>query len=248
MTGLPGFPDDTQCLVNNPKEIAQILMDLEKKKSAIEVAFNYGEYFFVSKIMTVDVQNGFVYLDIGIDHRFNKEIALSGHIVFTKNDGVRVAWVSAELSLIEGRHGMMMRTPLPKNLMRLQRREFFRLPTPILNPITCSIFHHGDIGAEQKEAIELINIDVSLGGIGAVMPEPLHPALIADAFFECCKISFPKLGEITPSLRIRSISRLKMYNGIVKERIGLAFVDLSANDQRFIYRYISSLERELLIT
>ena len=243
MIGLPDFPNDEQCLVRNPKEIAQILSELEKNRSVIELTFNHGEDRCFTRIVAVDREQHAVYLDIGIDDVFNQKLVASHHVIFSKNEGVRVGWTSHRVSIENG----AIRIALPNSLMRLQRREFFRLPTPITNPITCYIPYQNSQNLAEKTTIELINIDVSLGGIGVAMPDPLHHALVVGAYFETCTIDFPKVGEVHPALCIRSIRQITLRNGAIRHRIGLEFVKQSLHDQQLIHRYVTHLERQALV-
>lgn len=238
---------DARCTVHNPKEICQILSDLAKNKAVINLSFNQGRDQCLSTVIAVDGDRNAVYLDIGIDEGFNRRLVESNHVIFSKNEGIRISWASSKVTDVRLKDGAAMRIAVPKSLIRLQRREFFRLNTPVVNPIKCFIPYTNPINPDDDALIELTVIDISLGGIGTILNGPLHPALEVGASFAGCKMELPKEGVVTPSLSVRNIKELTTRLGEVKYRIGLQFVEQSRSDQKMIQHYTFQLEREALV-
>ncbi len=239
--------DDERCTLSNHKEICQILSDLGKSKAVINLSFNQGRDQCLSTVIAVDGERNAVYLDIGIDEGFNKRLVGSSHVIFSKNEGIRISWASPSVSEVRLQDGAALKIAVPKSLIRLQRREFFRLNTPVVNPIRCFIPYSNPDNPDDDALLELTLVDISLGGIGTVVTGPLHPALSEGTSFEGCKIDLPGIGEVTPSVCIRYVKPITIRNGEIKHRIGLQFVQHSGADQRKIHHYTFNLEREALV-
>ena len=236
--------DDEQFIVQNQKQIIQILNELAKQHEMLKVSF--GHDTCLTNVISVDVHNHVVYLDIGIDDAFNDRLLASHHVVFTKDDGVRLKWTSAQLILPTLKDGKAIKIALPQKLMRLQRREFFRLTTPIVNPVPCIIPITDEENPDADRILELTLVDVSLGGVGVIASNPLDEVLVIGASFDRCKINFPEVGETSLTLQVRNISPITMKDGAIKSRIGLQFISPSRGNEGLINRYTYNLERQAM--
>ena len=238
--------DEDRCTVRNSKEIGQILVELAKSKSMINVSFNQGQDQCLTTVITVDRVNGIAYLDVGIDDGFNKRLLASTHITFTKNEGVKIKWVSTSITVVKLKDGQALRIAFPQSLVRLQRREFFRLKTPIVNPVICKIPIVNPEFPDEEKTLELTLVDVSLGGVGTIAPDPLPSHVTEGAMFESCKIGFPDIGETHLTLCVRNIKQMNMHDRSVKHRIGFEFMQPSRGNQSLIQRYVTKLERDAI--
>ncbi|MFM9835485.1 MAG: flagellar brake protein [Methylophilaceae bacterium] len=238
--------DEDRCTVSNPKEIGQVLDDLAKNKSMINVSFNQGQDQCLTTVIAVDREKNIAYLDIGIDEGFNKRLASSTEITFTKNEGVKVKWKCLGITITKLKDGHALKIKFPQSLVRLQRREFFRLKTPIVNPLICKIPLINPEFPDDEKTLELTLQDVSLGGIGAFTVNPLPPQIEEGAIFDDCKIQFPDIGETLVSLCVRNIKQLNMHDRSIRYRLGLEFIQPSRGNQSLIQRYVFNLERDLI--
>lgn len=234
--------DEEQFIVQNQKQIIQILNDLAKHHEMLKVSFNNDTY--LTNVISVDANNHAVYLDIGIDESFNNRLLASHHVVFSKDDGIRIKWTSAQVSLATLKDGKAIKIALPQKLMRLQRREFFRLATPIVNPVPCIIPIVDEANPDSERALELTLVDVSLGGVGAIAADPLDELFVIGASFNQCKINFPEVGETSLMLQVRNITAITMKDGVIRHRIGLQFISPSRGNEGLINRYTYNLERQ----
>lgn len=238
--------DEEQCTVRNLKEIGQILADLVKNKAMINVSFNQGQDECLTSIVAVDRIKNVAYLDIGIDEGFNKRLLASDSVTFSKEEGVKVRWTSTSVSEVKLQDGAALKIALPQSLVRLQRREYFRLSTPIVNPVPCIIPYVDPENPDEDNSMELTLVDVSLGGIGAIAAHPLHPALVEGARFDGCKIKFPDIGETNLTLCVRNIKQTILRDRSTRHRIGFEFIEPSRGNQGLIQRYVTKLEREAI--
>ncbi|MDI1308518.1 MAG: flagellar brake protein [Methylotenera sp.] len=236
--------DEEQFIVQNQKEIIQILNELAKHHEMIKISFSHDTC--LTNVISVDAHNNVVYLDIGIDDAFNNRLLASHHVVFSKEDGVRIKWISDQLTLATLKDGKAIKIALPHKLMRLQRREFFRLTTPIVNPVPCIIPIPDAESPDANRVLELTLVDVSLGGIGVIVANPLNEVFVIGANFDQCRINFPEIGETNLTLQVRNIRPITMKDGTVKHRVGLQFISPSRGNEGLINRYTFNLERQAM--
>lgn len=243
-------PEEQPYVVQNLKEIIQILSDLAKQKATFQVSFDDDSNHTsgcLTTVIEVDTKNHAVHLDVGIDDAFNNRMLASNHVVFTKNDGVKIKWASANLSMVTLKDGKAMKIAIPQSLVRLQRREFFRLSTPITNPAPCKIPIPNVPDAQTQQALNLALVDVSLGGVGVVAADPLHSAIVEGASFDGCEIIFPEFGATNIKLEVKNIIPMQLKDGSIKYRIGFQYIKPSRNSEELIRRYTFNLERLMMV-
>lgn len=243
------LPEEQPYVVQNLKEIIQILTELAKQKASFQVSFDDGGDHtngYLTTVIEVDAKNHAIHLDVGVDEAFNSKMLASNHVIFTKNDGVKIKWASANLSMVTLKDGRAIKIAIPLSLVRLQRREFFRLSTPIINPAPCKIPVHDISDSQSEQALDLALVDVSLGGVGVVVADPLHAAIVQGASFDGCEISFPEFGSTSLKLEVKNIIPMKLKDGSIKYRIGFQYVKPSRNSEELIRRYTFNLERLML--
>lgn len=250
---------EEQYVISNRKEIIQVLNDLVKHKTMVKVSFNGGNDDYVTTIIEVDTESNLLYLDIGRDENFNKRLLASDYLLFIKESGVKIKWASNRISLVELPDGRAVEIDLPENLIRLQRRDYFRLATPMVNPhIVKMPLGDEDLGELEQvkpdpkasldpvtKTLTLALADISLGGLGVVAIGPLSAALQPGANYENCQLFLPEIEPLNMTLQVRSIVQVPMRDGSLKHRIGLMYVKLPRSVEGQIQRFTFDLEREL---
>ena len=238
--------NEEQYIVHHPKEVMQILNDLIKQKAMIKVSFNRGVDIYLTSIISVDAKAGLVYLDVGVDEEFNKRLLTSDHLVFVKEDGVKIKWTSNQVVGVDLADGKAIKIGLPKDMVRLQRRDFYRFSTPVVNPVVCKLPVPDALDADVESILELTLIDVSLGGIGTIVLAPLNPAIVIGSAFSGCEIGFPDVGETNLVLMVKNITEIHVPELVSKYRIGFEYVEPSRGNEGLINRYVSILERQAI--
>ena len=236
--------DDEQYGVRNLKEIIQILADLGKHKANIKVSFNSGIDTCLTQIIEVDTKNHAVYLDSGLDDGFNSRLLAANYVLFSKEDGVKVRWVSHHVSMVTLKDGRALKIALPESVVRLQRREYFRVATPVVNPVACQISVPDPEKPELRNTLRLPLSDIGIGGVGLLVHDKVHPSLVEGVSFDGCQMDLPDVGKINVTLQVKNIIPMKMRDGSVKYRVGLLFVKPSFANESLIHRYTFNLERE----
>ncbi len=238
--------EDDQYLTENPVEIAQIIAVLARNKTALNMSFNHGQDQGLTVVIGVSADKKWVYLDKSLDAGFNQRLMDSSTVTYTKTDGVKIRWSSHEMAEAKLKDGSALKIPLPARLYRFQRREFFRSPTPSVNPIVCYIPYTNPTN-QQEETLAMPLADISLGGIGTVVADHLSTLIEVEAEFDHCKIILPKYGELDTRLRVRHITDKVMANGSKKFQVGFQFTALTTAEERLLQQYVVHLEREALV-
>jgi flagellar brake protein len=230
--------DASNFMVSWKKEIVYILRAVMENTELVSAYFNRGESFILTSIIDIDPDEELVFLDLGANEAANEKILNSEKIIIvTAHDKVKVQFVSnwIEKVRLEGRE--VFRIELPKSLIKLQRREYYRVKTPIVSPLKCVVL------MEDKRKLEMTVADISIGGVGVVLP-PADAVVEPGMIFNGCNLVLPEIGNIVATMEIRNVFEVTLRNGLKAKRAGCQFINLSANMQSMIQRYIIKVERD----
>jgi len=114
-----------------------------------------------------------------------------------------------------------LHAPIPKEMLRLQRREYFRLKVPLAHKISCQL--QAEDLARKPVQLSASVIDIGAGGV-AVMLAPGAGELVIGGKLPGCRLSLPEGDPIELTLEVRNISRQTQRNGTELLRVGLRFV------------------------
>jgi flagellar brake protein len=235
-------------IVRHDLQILQILKALKDEGSDLKVSFNHGEDDYVTRIIHIAADHQHLYLDMTLDEDFNKRMVASPELLIRKDNGIRIKWKSRQHSVAKLSDGYALKMEMPKELVRLQRRELYRLKPPMVAPVPCEIPVPDHENPEVKKNIQYNLADVSLGGIGLIIQNSLHPSIKVGTIFEGCKINFPNIGEALINLEVKNINALNSDKAEEKYRVGLEFKNPSRSSEGLIQKYTFNLERSLLVT
>lgn len=235
-------------IVRHHLQILQILNALKDEENDLKVSFNHGEDDYVTRIIHIAADHQHLYLDMTIDEAFNQRMMASPELLIHKDNGIRIKWKASEHCVAKLTDGYALKTEIPKELVRLQRRELFRLKTPIVNPVPCEIPVPDHEDPTVKKNIQYHLADVSLGGIGLIVQDHLHPSIKVGTLFEGCKIDFPNLGQAQLNLEVKNIIPLNKDKPEEKYRVGFEFKNPSRSSEGLIQKYTFNLERSLIDT
>ncbi len=220
------------------EDILSVLRQLVRGREFLTVYFNRGQESLVSTLLDVDADAGELELDQGPDERANRRAqAARGLVCLGREGNISVRFRLERLWQVTRDDGPAFRAPLPDGLYRLQRREFFRVPMPVSNPVRCTL-HDPATG----EAHTFRAADLSLGGVGLVDSAMALPMALEDVF-SGCELHIPGQDEpIQTDLRVRNISRHAHRDGSMGRRIGFAFCNISAAAETILQRYLQRVQ------
>lgn len=219
------------------RPIAFLLAGFAKEGERFSVQF--GDDVFLTTLLAASPEKNHLIIDCSGSPEINWRFLASKRNVFIGRPGgihVQFSTGPAVEMLFGGAQAFVV--ALPKYVVRLQRREFFRIETPRVRPL--SFYGRLPGGA-------LLNLpahDISVAGIGlagANLPDGLSLGLaLPNSHF-----SLPEDDkDFFFSAKVRHLTEQPSRAGIRQWRIGLQFDDLAPASQNRIQRYIDRLERE----
>lgn len=240
---LAASTDDSRYLVTNKLEIVRVLRGLTQRNEMVSAFFNNGNDLLLTSVLGVYPEIDSVVLDCGSNEELNQRILRAEKIIFvTALDKVKVQFTSQGIERGNFENKPAFVIPFPSQVLRLQRREYYRLTTPILNPLKCKVtFPNGQVE-------EFPIIDISAGGIGMVLANSFEIPLKVGGMYPGCRIELPGVGVLELTLSIQSLFEVTLKNGGKSLRSGCQFVNLHPSMETLIQRYIVRLERELINT
>jgi len=235
---LTASTDDSRFLVTNRLEIIRVLRGLASRNEMVSAFFNDGNDLLLTSVLEVAPERDAVILDCGANELLNQRILNAEKIIFvTSLDKVKVQFIAHRLESASFEGKPAFEITLPEQLLRLQRREYYRLTTPIVNPLKCMVPMKG--GRIKEFPV----VDISAGGIGMIL-NTLDMQLAVGAVYPGCRIDLPGIGTLELTLGIQSLFEVTLKNGSKSFRSGCQFVNLHHSMQSLIQRYIIKLERE----
>ena len=235
--------DYSQYLLFSKTEILAVLRSLIQKGAMVSVYFDHGKSFFLTTVLALAPDNNQFIVDIGSNDEMNSKALQANHLIFTTQvDKVKVQFSLDRLTTTrsEGRPAFL--AAIPEKLLRLQRRDFFRLSTPIAEPVRL----HTTIAREGQEPrhIEAPLLDISGGGVGLMVNLDQAELFEMGERLDNCKIMLPNEGLLATTLSVRNRFEVTTRSGSRHMRIGCQYIDLPPARLTVIQRYITRIERE----
>ena len=150
---------------------------------------------------------------------------------------IHFACSSVQTAAYDGR--AVLRAALPQTLTRLQRREHFRIPTPVITPLKCTLTIVRD-GKAQR--VDMVIADISCGGLAVTVAPGQFEPVPGESY--PCTIALPGTGALNASIELHHTHIVKDPNGNETLRWGFAFVNPPGPMMTAIQRYIMQVERE----
>ncbi|MFJ7566488.1 flagellar brake protein [Herminiimonas sp. NPDC097707] len=226
--------------VHSRREVIALLRSIGERNQLVRMLINHGNDTIVTSILQIDESANTVLLDCAPTAIMNQRVLDSEKLSFeTVLENIRILFNSpaAESCIYENLPAFII--PLPTSVIRLQRREFYRVPTPVTNPIYCTI----PIRAEDQIIPVVVPLhNISGGGLSIVDEKKLIDSTPGH-IYENCRLDLPG-GSVTLALQIRNHLEVTLTNGKSIHRLGCAFVNPSNGALGAVQKYITKLERD----
>jgi c-di-GMP-binding flagellar brake protein YcgR len=234
----PEAPELEHYMLYSRGEIAAILGRMGRERTLVTVYTGAQGEFSVSMILSVDPEFDEALLDMPVSPEAQARLLAARELVFViffENVKIQFRAALAKATTFEGRAAFRVR--LPSEMLRLQRREYFRVRAPVTGQATCLV--PASSGNAKYESLQLVNI--SVGGL-AVMSYPQNFELPIGEPIRNCFLDLPGVGPVNVSFRVVNI-----YDGEGEgggRRCGCEFVDLSTQARTMVQRYVNRVEAE----
>ncbi|MBC7414607.1 MAG: flagellar brake protein [Herminiimonas sp.] len=229
--------------VHSRREITALLRNICDQKQLINLTANRGNVSIVTAILAIDEVAGNVIIDATNQLGVKQNIIDSDSIAFeTALEQIRILFFATRVESCLYAELPAFRITLPQTLIRLQRREYYRVPTPLVMPVSCSITIP-QASTSEHHSINVVLQNVSGGGIAIIDEHGVLDQTVGRVYRDC-RIDLPGGTLVVASLEIRNAHEVRLHNGKHVRRLGCLFVDLPHAMLAAVQRYITKLERE----
>jgi flagellar brake protein len=221
-------------------EIVGILSGLRDRNARVSVYFSAQPGSILTNVLSINTAEGRFVFDIDGDPRRNDALLSCQRLAWqTSVDGVRIEFSTEAARRTTHADGPAMDAPLPRSVLRLQRRNAFRTSTPTARPVMCLIDPNGQGEQEVRARI----LDISALGVSMLVNTTELPITEGQRLARL-KMELPGFGEVQCSAEVRYATDAGARFGASFRRCGAQFSELASADQVLIQRYIITLERE----
>lgn len=221
-------------------EIGQILQHLVRRAVLLTADLDGGGGFFLTSVVAVDAASGRMWLDTAPSAAQVDLVLRASRLTCTGSlEKVQIQFSCSGMEAAEYDGRPAFRVPLPQSVSRLQRREHFRIQTPVVAPLKCVVTVERE---ERRVPVELVVVDISCGGLALV----IAPGQFEPVAGECypCTLALPGAGELNVAIEVHHTHIVRGANGKESLRSGFSFVNPPGPMVTAIQRYIMQLERE----
>jgi len=240
-----GVEDVSPYQVHSRREIISLLRAMQERNQLVSMQADGGADTVVTSVLAVDEQGNMLVIDRAPSNIVNKRLLASENISFeTVLDSIRILFFASQVGECLYDNLPALYIPIPASLVRLQRREYYRVPTPVANPIRCTIHVPADDETGLGGTTVVVTLkDISGGGIAVVDEKKLLDNTIGRTYKDC-RIDLPGGTPVTVTLQIRNSHDMSLASGKSIRKLGCMFIDPPRPMMAAVQRYITKLERE----
>lgn len=230
------FGDWHEFAVTSRREIQALLRNICTQKSRILVQAGGRPITWVT---AVACDGDTLILDRSLTREQNDSIMQAGVVAFaTSLDNIRIVFDSSRLREVDYQGEPAFALDVPERMIRLQRREFYRVATPVIYPVLVSI---AVPKAAEGAPIAFSLADISCGGI-CLLDNQLTLGANVGRVYARCRIELPEVGVVTTGLQVRNTATTTLLNNRTNSRFGCQFVDISSAHLSMVQRYVTRRE------
>ena len=236
----PESADESACYIDTPLGVVAVLRAIAAAGTRTAAYLDGGETFLQTVLLAVAGKPPALFFDQSADTDLNRAVLATERVTFVTSDqGVPVQFSCLGARVVSHEGAEAFCVSLPNRVLRLQRRNFYRLPgEPVHARVACEIkFQVENVCHVMKPQV----LDLSCGGVGAGLPAEA-PLLEPNARGECT-IDLPDLGQVSAAVEVRSHAEIEPPRERAVYRYGLEFVNLASKGSALIQRFITDQQR-----
>ena len=230
--------EDDKHRLTSAKEIEFVLCCIADKGARVALYYGDANDFILTTLL--DVDNKGLWLEQSPNESDNRRIAESNKLVFVSSHlQVKVQFTAHQVSTVVHQGYPAFYPPLPDSIYRLQRREYYRLIAPVIEPLHCVIA----TGRQPKKQLcEFTIMDISGGGIALTCAET-DTELVPGESYPGCRIDLPEVGTISGTIEVKTLALLTSASGHIHKRAGCEFKNLDGQSIIMLQRYVTNMQR-----
>ena len=240
----PDFPDNNEKYrISSKSGILSVLRLMVRNNSQSTCYFGDAGSFFPTALLNLDTRRGEMVLDYGPDEAINQQALHTGKwnvVAFPNQVKVQFSCQQIGKTYFEGRNAFLAQ--IPTSLLRMQKREYYRVITPIIAPVKCVV---PLLEEKAPSTVGVILQNLSYGGM-AVIDSNGKGNFEEGSVYQNCRIVLPDIGTVNVSMRIIRVEQFDtgLVHDLQSQRVSCEFVDTGENVLSLIQRYITRLELE----
>ena len=229
--------------LHSRREIVALLRTIAEQKQRLNMLANRDGAAIVTTILDIDDVAGTLIVDCAQREHMNDSILKSDNISFeTALEQVRILFFVDRVERCTYEDAPALKLDLPDSMIRVQRREFYRVPTLAGAPVSCTVTIPQE-GSGEARLVTLVLQNVSGGGIALIDEHGVLEQTIGRVYPNC-RIDLPGGTLVVTSLELRNTQAIRLPNGKTVNRLGCLFINLPHAMLAAVQRYITKLERE----
>jgi c-di-GMP-binding flagellar brake protein YcgR len=229
---------DDKLRITSPNEIKFVMHYIAEKGNRVALYYGNENDFILTTLLAVD--DAGLWLEQSKNEPDKSSVTESSKLIFVSSHlHIKVQFTANKVKSMEYQGRPAFYLPLPDSLYRLQRREYFRLTTPVANPLRCVI---ADKPSPKKQSREFVIMDVSCGGVGLICMETDTDVTPGQSYLNC-QIELPELGSIRATIEVRNLVLLTLQSGVTQRRAGCEFKNLDGAAIILLQRYVTNMQR-----
>ena len=221
--------------------LADVLFQLraiQKRKLLVNLDLLTSRQIIVTSILAVNETKNTLILDGARDDALSQELTSGKGAEFVAQlDGVSISFVTGPVAGCKYEGLPALRIALPQSLVRLQRREHFRVPMPVANPVRCMV-----PAEDGGDPIATHLVDISCGGVALAETSGRLSTETGRSLADC-RLLLPESETIITSLEVRNAARIRLPSGVFQTRLGCQFIDLPNEMATKLQRFVMDIER-----
>ena len=220
-------------------EIIYILRSMMKANALTTLTFGNSDGFILTNIIDIDLKHREIIFDYGTDQASNRcALKADQFNVFTLLNRVEIQFVCHDIDKIKFEGKSAFRARIPESLLRLQKREHYRIDMPVNRRLNCKL------PLPEGDYAEVVLQNISRGGMAVLDPDHKFD-FESGADYRGCLIDLPGVGAAKLNLQVKSISEITQRGGVKCLRAGLQFhEDTEERVLSMIQRYVLQLQME----
>lgn len=233
--------EESKYQINSAKEIQFTLNSIAKNKSFVIIYFDNEQQFVKTILLGVNEQG--IWLDIGPDEKANAALLKSYSTTFvTVHNGAKVQFECSQAVVAIYAAQPAFYFPLPHQILRLQRRDHFRLSTSGSGAFALRcVLPSKDAGSGKST--ELPVMDISLGGLALKCLEA-DITLSEGELYPNCRIDLPEIGILVANVLIKNLFNVNTPLGVIRQA-GCEFVELDSKMATMLQRYVDIMQSKM---
>jgi len=246
----PQSPELEQYTEYSRVEIVALLQRLRDAKVLVNAYHDVSRGYAVTAVLEVMQDQGLVVMDPPADEDAARHLFAAHHVTFVAFvDNIKMQFSADQVQSMVWQNIPAATIALPESVLRLQRREFFRVRPPMSRPAKCLIpcIDPSERPAKRAPAHgqhhfeSLPVIDLSVGGL-AMLACPKKLELPRGKKINDCFLDLPGVGSINLAVIVRHVDN-KAHEDDTR-RLGCEFADLSPAARMALQRYVNKVEAE----